>query len=333
MSPAKKKIAWVGKERRARKQAPMREANKAVPFARRNPGVYAQQLEIAGPEKWPEYLRAAWQIVAAELGKPDRATRVVIDAVRPANVCARAISARLHATKSGQARDVVLRAAKRISARIKRIPAAARRALDDVTRRELGGDANSETIACFLTACSKLMAGFPKAQLAQEIQDDLSGWPNAAAAATIDERSERPRLHLVHQFDSMPPSERREVEDRLTILLRNSPSGPSALEAFTAIADAIKSRPPAAIRRSIVGLHVSYASEVAEIWCQSGLKPARSPLLDKPQHKGRFHRFLELVLRDHLDHDPRRKTVPEDRSEWLIRDEDLKVALAAIRKK
>ncbi|UGX92327.1 hypothetical protein G6321_00042545 [Bradyrhizobium barranii subsp. barranii] len=311
----------------------MRRANKAVPLARRNPDVYAKQLEIAGPEAWPEFLRAAWQIVAIELRKPDLATRVVIDAVRPANVCARAITARFHATTSGQARDMVLRAAKRISARIKRIPAAARHALDEVARCELDGDANSETIAGFLTACSEVVARFPDAQLAQEIQDELSGWPNAAAAATIDERSERPRIHLVHEFDSMPPFERREVEERLTILLKDSPSGPLALEAFTAIANALKARPHAATRRSIVGLHVTYVSGVAEIWRHSGLEPGRSYLLDKPQHKGRFHRFLELVLRDHLDLDPRRKTVPEDRSEWLIRDEDLKAALTAIRKK
>ena len=61
---------------------------------------------------------------------------------------------------------------------------------------------------------------------------------------------------------------------------------------------------------------------------RSRLKPARIYSLGKTGHKSRFHRFLELVLRDHLDLNLRRKTLPKDRYAWRINDEDLKIALA-----
>ena len=176
----------------------MRRVEDPVPLARRDPDVYILQLRTAEPAAWPTFLYAASEIVATEMAKPDQAKQIVIDAVGPANICARAVGARLQAITSGRSREVVLRAAKRIATRIKRIPAAARRALDDVARREFSGEANSEVIASFLTGCSEVMARFPQAQLALEIQDELSGPHNAAAAATLDELTERPTLHLVH---------------------------------------------------------------------------------------------------------------------------------------
>jgi hypothetical protein len=305
----------------------MRRVKKPIPLARRDPDGYILQLD-AEPATWPAFLHAAWEIVAKEMSAPDQARQAVIDAVRPANKCARAIAARLQATTSDQSREVVVRAAKRISTRIKRIPAAARRALDDVARHELGEEVNSETIGTFLTGCSKVMLAFPESQLAQEIQHDLSGRSNAATAATLDEGTERPTIHLVHEFDAMPPLARRDVEDRLAKILRECLSLPSALDIFSAIGDSLKARSPAAIREYVGDLHVTYVSEVAEVWRRLGLRPARSTLLDKPDHKSRFHRFLELVLRDHLDLNLRRKTLPGDRYEWQISDEDLKTALA-----
>jgi hypothetical protein len=176
-----------------------------------------------------------------------------------------------------------------------------------------------------------VMKSFPEASLAAEIQDELSGRPlNAvtAAAAALDRPLQRPTLHLVHEFDAMPPHDRRAVEECVTDLLRRTPSG-SAADVLTEMAKALSFQRPASTRENVGDLHLTYVLAVADRWRQKSLRPTRSHLDGNPDHKSRFHRFLELVLRDHLELNPRRKAVPEDRYAWLISDKDLKAAASA----
>jgi hypothetical protein len=299
--------------------------NAHLPQARRNLHAYIQHLKNTEPQSWPTLLFAAWEIIAKELNKPDQARQTVIAAVEAAHTCAGALSARLHVNSGSRRREAVLRAAKRISTRIKRMPVAAQRALDDVVRREVPID--TESVLGFLNGCSNILASFPRAPLVVEIQDLLAGEYDDVPKDKLP--IEKWPMKVDKAVETMYPPDRQLVEDGLSKLFNNRSLGPSALDVFTAIADSLEVRPFAKLREYVGDLHRAYVADVAEIWRDAGLKPTRSHLLGKPDHKSRFHHFLELVLRDHLVLGHRsNRTVPENRYAWLVSDEDLKTALA-----
>ena len=300
----------------------------AIPLARRNLDAYIEKLSTSEPEVWPKFLYRAWAIVAEDLKRPDVAREIVLRAVASAHACAVAVSARVQNSERSQSRQKVSAAAANISTCIRKFRVAVRRALDETALREFqNNDVDSEVIAAFLNGCCQVMVRADVAS-AERMLNAL-GWQKIDQELA-DEGSGSPTLQLIIEFEAMHPYERVVVEDGLRKLLVDRSSNLSALDIFSTIADTLKA-PSLAESRTYVGdLHITYVTKVAEIWRQSGLRPTRSHLWEKPDHKSKFHHFLELVLRDHLDLNSRlpRRAVPENRFDWLISDEDLKTVLA-----
>jgi hypothetical protein len=291
-----------------------------LPKARWDLSAYVRRLEATDAQSWPPLLCTAWGI-AKELSEPDHARQTVLETVRAAHACCCALSARLQANAGRRPLQAVLKAAKRIAPHTKRMPAAARRALDEIARREAPSD--RESLSTFLNGCFHALASFPDDVRAIEVRALLAGeydevprdevpiddWPMRAAEAV----------------EAMFPLDWCLVEDGLSRLLRDRSCSPSAVDVYSTIAAALKTRPIVRVGDA----YGVYVAQVAEIWWRAGLEPRRSHLCGKPGHKSRFHNFLELVLRDHLVLGHLSKNaLPENRYAWLISDKDLKAALA-----
>jgi hypothetical protein len=266
----------------------------------------------------------AWAIVAEELEKPNVARETIINAVAAAHACAVAASNRSLSNARSQSRQKVSKAAASISTCVRDTRAVLRHALDDAAQRKfLGEHVDSEVMDGFLDDCRNVALKFFDVPYAVRILNEL-GWTE-----NQDDVSRPYALQLLNEIEAMHSLDRRVVEDGLR-LMADQPSNVSALKVFSTIAGSLEAPSAAEFREYAGDLNITYVSDVAGIWRRSGLRPARSHLVENPDHRSWFHHFVELVLRDHLDLDPRRPgAVPENRYEWLISDEDLKTVISA----
>jgi hypothetical protein len=298
---------------------------KVVPLSHRNPDEFVTRLDCTNEETWPHSLHRARTIIAKELGRPDVARKIVKIAVTKADACAVAFSNRSLSNARGQSRQKVSKAATRISICIRYTRAALRHKLNEAAQSNFVGDrVDLEVIAGFLNECRDEALKFTNERYAVRMLNEL-GWTESQ-----DDGSLPTTLHLINEFEAMHPMDREAVEDDLRKLVTDQSSSLQAWSVFDMIAHSLGVPSVAEFREGARDLIVTYVSEVAKVWRESGLTSRRSHLLGNPDHRSWLHHFLELVLRDHFDLSPRRpKTVPENRYEWLISDEDLKTVMAA----
>src|SRR6266849_104795 len=268
---------------------------KTVPLARRNLDAYVMRLNHSEPQAWPKFLYRAWAIVAKELEKPDIARETVIDAVAAAHRCAVAFSNRTLANERSRVRNEISSAALKILKPIER-RAPIQRALDEVARREFGkGHVDLDVIASFFNGCADVVRVHASPD-AKRIMRALGGPVDPIEMP--EDRSEPQTLNLINYYEAMHPFDRGAVEAGLRKHISYSSAGLTALDVFSTIAHALIL---AVIKEDGADLLTAYVADVEKVWRRAGFRPSRVRNPSKSKYRGPYHRFLELVLIDHLD--------------------------------
>jgi hypothetical protein len=302
---------------------------RAAPLSRRNLDAYVKQLGKLEPQAWPKFLYNAWAIIAEDLKKPNVAREAVICAVAAAHTCAVAAVTRGQSNARSKSRQKVLAAAKGISTCIRRIQAAVRDALNEVARREFReGHADTEAIANFLNGCGPIVAKYPNFPLAVKLLNNLQLLESLNDDSM--DVSEPRTVRIANEFEAMHPNDRAAAEVGLKALLAERSSKISALDVFSKLAESLQQPSIAETRENVGDLHLAYVSGVANVLRRLGLDLGRSHYWGHSDHRGWFHHFLELVLRDYLNpHSRLAGVAPTNRLEWLITDDNLKTVIKA----
>jgi hypothetical protein len=215
-----------------------------------------------------------------------------------------------------------------------------------------GQPADSELIEAIVDAAAEFFASHSQGAAAR----------TALRALQIDPSKGNYSSAIKVNYSGLTASVRATVEAALAVLVRTGKGGLTATAVFAALASGIGDNAKSSsteINRDIV----DYVAEVAIVWSDSGLRPARAAHPSDPTYKARFHRFLDLVLTAMTDpwsmrHDPElelektRKKIreayddlPEEYRnisspalsrrdvEWLVSDDHLKKGLARARSK
>jgi hypothetical protein len=301
---------------------------KAVPLSRRNLNEFIDRLDCTEVEAWPKFLYRAWAIVAKELEKPAAARDTVIDAVAAAHACAIAFSARTQSNQQNEVRGKLLSAVLNILKPIER-RAPIRRELDEVARREFReGHVDLDAIASFFNGCADAVRCFKEVPDSKRMMGAL-GAP-VEQFETTEECSEPRTLNLINHYEALHPADRRAVEESLRKLIRDPSASLTALEVFSAIAHALTVAAITEPQKDGGDLLIAYVADVEKVWRRAGLRPSRVRNASKPEYRGRYHRFLELVLIDQLD--PRSRLFDPLGYSWLISEHYLKTVKTPIEK-
>jgi hypothetical protein len=272
---------------------------KVVPLSRRNLEAFKQRLNESEPDAWPKFLYRAWTIIAKELGKPDVAQTIVIDAVAAAHTCAVAFSNRTLANERNRVRQEVLSAVLKLLKPIER-RAPIRCALDAAAQREFrDGHADLEVMVNFFNGCSDVARGFQGVPDAQRMMRAL-GEPVDEIEKTDEETQPRTR-NLINHYEAMHPIDRTAVEDALRQLTRAPTENLTALDVLSAIARTLTVAAMTEPKEDGGDLLAAYVADVEKLWRRSGFRPSRVRNASKPEYHGPYHRFLELILINQLD--------------------------------
>ena len=111
---------------------------------------------------------------------------------------------------------------------------------------------------------------------------------------------------------SIGPIHQRKAEDAVVTLLSSASGQADASDVFKALAGALESEQDINPSSQIYDLIVHYVADVAMVWRQVGLRPARARHPEDPTYKSKFHRFVDLVLVAMIEPEARRHLVDLD---------------------
>lgn len=280
----------------------MSRRTRPVPFARMRLDSALRDLRARPATEWPKHLRLARQILVDELNVDERTARAVLLACfAVAHGCARAINQRsrdgVNTAGSLKLRKVFARLARCV----RRSPAVLRGVLDSDLRsfvRDTIMDAESmealidRLISAFATLPKQetsqtvLRAIVPRRSLPKLDKLDPADLQSRFAEASVFFKDEYSALHAVDQ---------RRVESALTALGRKRAKF-GAADVCEAVAGALDYSEGNATRTAIADLITDYVAAAAKIWRQQGIRATRAVHPDNRDYRGKFHRFVDLVL-------------------------------------
>jgi hypothetical protein len=345
-------------------QRDMSRPARNVPFAGRRPSSRLRDLTNQPIADWPKHLRWAHAILVDELElSNEEAMAILLPSVYAAQACAQAIDRKAQDVRASRNRKRLRKIFARMAKCAHRLPAFRRHALDRKVCSILRHEAiDSERMESLIEDLVKAFGTSPKTEPSLTILRAVtSGLASAivvtASTVGLRRRFTEAAILLREDYSALPALDQRQVESALTHLSETTDDNFDAADVCMTMSKALDRNGRDEISRSIADLITDYVAEVANVWRQHGLRPARArDNLDK-SYQGRFHRFVELILTSVVDpwsrrHDgdqhemlvKRRKShdqLPQDvrrivgaglqRSdvEWLVADDHLKRALAA----
>jgi hypothetical protein len=263
----------------------MRRMARAVPLARVRVEDLVNKIRHAPLEDWPKHLRMAREIFDPRLS-PVLALDVLTRSVAAAYKCAQSINRRsVHLSQ----RDMQAKTAAALGRVVKcigRAPAGLRQQLDDAVAAVRWHERiDTEVVADTIDATIAAFSAHPDCEPAQ----------TALAALTTVEDSGARRRRLRNDYADLPWQVRANVEGALSAL--RSQGTATAAMVFATMASAARAGGSDRAGREVHPLIVDYVAEVAAIWRSAGLRPGRA--VDEKRrttYRGKFHRFVELVL-------------------------------------
>jgi hypothetical protein len=247
---------------------------------RRSLSQFKRQLRLTPDSDWPPRLRKTWKLLTAELSLPrEKALWVLIQSLEPALRCVKAQNQLLNRHEKTSARERLRRVCLRVRNGIKRGPAALRRRLD----QELG-----ELIQEPIIDLETIEVIFEKAAAAfEEWSDDKT---TAAASKAI--RGWRTTLIAALSAEARAAAEKALGE----VAAKATAGDPVAIEIFGTLGQTLKHNKNANQSKQIQGIITTYVVDIAELWRQAGLRPARAYSESDPRYFSRFHWFADDVL-------------------------------------
>ncbi len=161
------------------------------------------------------------------------------------------------------------------------------------------GHADPEVVASFFNGCADVARRFQQVPDAKRMMRAL-GAP-LEKFETADESAEPWTLNLINHYEAMHPIDRAAVEEGLRKLTRGPSASLTVLDVFSAIAYALTVAAITEPKEDGGDLLTAYVADVAKLWRRAGFRPSRVRNASKPEYRGPYHRFLELVLIDQLD--------------------------------
>jgi hypothetical protein len=345
----------------------MRRRARAIPFARMRLDSAIRNLAALPATEWPKHLRFAREILIGELAVDDHTTRAVLFAsFSAAHACARAINQRSRDTVDTASRLKVRSMFARAGRCALRSPASVRRVIDSNVRSSVPNTTiDSESMEALIDSLVAAFASFSTEATSLTVLRAITPRPSLPKFDQIGRASLRRCFAegaalLKEDYSAMRAVDQRRVESALTSLRNRRDAAFNAAEVCEAIANALDAVEGSAAKTAIDDLITDYVAAVAAIWVHHAIRPGRTVNPSNPSYRGKFHRFLDLVLTAVVDPWSRRHDdaqieqasklrqahaqLPEDvrkvvspaprRSdvEWLVSDESVKKALARIRK-
>lgn len=348
----------------------MRRAARPVPFARTRLESIVRGIAHLPIAEWPKHLKMAHGILVDELTLQDEAARDILQSsLAAAHACAQRLDRKAQDVFQGGHRDNLHTIFVRMANCARRLPASARHALNRKIRTHLCQmPIDSESIE---TLIEGLITGFGKRPRTEPSVTVLRAVMPRAPSARILNKTDKGRLRrhvaeaaglLKEDYAALSALDQRNVESALIALVEKRRDAFDTADVCRTVSRALAQIEieTGEIHPAAAGLITDYAKDVARIWQQCGLRPARATHPSDPTYRARFHRFADLVLTSVVEpwskrHDgdqaqrmakvrkahaalPRdirkgvRPALPRRDVEWLVADDHLKRALASVQK-
>jgi hypothetical protein len=229
---------------------------------------------------WPPYLFFAWEILTAELGRPDiKARSIILESVLEARRCVAAQNKRLSDIARIRTHRRIRTACTRIPKCIKRGPKELRRDLNRAILPLIEESIDVEVLESILETATKTFEVFPDNE------------PSCAALNSLK------GLY----FSGLPTTTQDEIRKAIAGFKAAKNANRTVEHLFIAIGAGLTSKNGAKTSTQISNLIVSYVFELAAIWGRAGpnLKTTRARRymdLNPTIYSSRFHQFAELVL-------------------------------------
>jgi hypothetical protein len=261
---------------------PMRARARPILLARNRITAVAEALHAQRPSEWAPHLRLAYLILQKEIGlSSEQSVRVISESVAAAHTCARQISGRSMEIVRANTHIQIKGALLRIAKCSKRAPARVRHELAEALEPLLGLDVTDlETIDAIFDTAGEIFGNHVQTEAAK------------TALATLRVRIEDGRriAGLKSAYSAIHPS----VHERIVLALSGLQPKCSASDVFEVMALAIPDQPNQ--KKQINDLIVEYVVAVIAIWGSAGLRAGRAHSGERPDYRGKFHRFVDLVL-------------------------------------
>ena len=313
----------------------MGRSSRSVPFARLRLDAALRKLSSEPEAAWPTRLRRAQSILVAGLKTDEKtARRVTIDCFALAHRCAQGINQRTLDGTYVARRRKLLRVFAFMASSIRSAPAGLRRALDDkicdlVLHNPIDAESMEHLIDHVLTALAArprrddayrlLRAAIPRKRRSRldRLSDEALG--ELFTEANILSQGDYASLHPVDQC-------------RVEKAIETERDRTSAAEICRRGAEALRQGSQAASKLCIADLITDFARGAADIWRRHGLVPGRAYKEEDRSYRGRFHRFLELVLIQAVEPHSQRYLEDPDMveitaAELLVSDHHVRTAL------
>jgi hypothetical protein len=345
----------------------MRRRTRAIPFARMRLNSAIRDLTALPATEWPKHLRLAREILIDELAVDDDTARALLFAsFSAAHACARAINQRSRDTVDSVGRLKMRSMFARVGRCALRSPAPLRHVLDSNVRSSVRHTIiDSESMEALIDSLVAAFASFPKEATSLTVLRAMTPRPSLPKLEKIGRAGLRRcfadgAVLCKKDYSALRAVDQRRIESALVALLNRRSADFDAADVCEAIVSALDVYEGSVIKTAIDDLITDYVATVAAIWVHHGIRPARAVQPLNPNYRGKFHRFVDLVLTAVVDpwskrHDSDqierasklRKAhaqLPEDvrkvvsparrRSdvEWLVSDDSVKRALARVRK-
>ena len=300
----------------------MRRRARAVPFARRRLDSVIRDIAAVPIAEWPKHLHLARNILSDELGLDDvRAQAVLIASYGASHACAQAINERSREIADFATCLKLQQIFTRVAKCARRSPSPLRRVLDRSISSALGDNiVDAENIEALIHALVAAFARFPKEASSLTVLRAITPRSSLPKSANFESRNRLRRRFaeaadlLKQDYAALRAGDQHAIESALTELRDNNAEFDAA-DVCAAISRTLGQNEGEVIAPFVHDLITDYATAIAQIWRQYGIRPARARNPSDPAYRGKFHRFADLVLTSVVD--PWSKRHDVDRREML----------------
>lgn len=281
----------------------MKRRARPVPLARMRPDSVLRDLAVVPTADWPRHLRLARNILSDELGLDDaRAHAMLFASYRAGHACAQAINERSRNIADFAACRKLRKIFTRVAKCARRSPAHLRRALDRGISPALRDSiVDAESIEALIHALVAAFARFPKEASSLTVLRAITPRSSLPKFANFESRNRLLRCFaeasdlLQQDYAALRAGNQHAIESAL-LELRDNNAEFDAADVCAAISRALGQNEGEAIAPFIHDLITDYAAAIAQIWHQHGIRAARARNPWDPAYRGKFHRFVDLVL-------------------------------------
>ena len=266
----------------------MRRLARVIPLARQRVDPLLVKLQIVCIKKWPPHLSIAFELLQRKSVLTDqKILSIIIESVRAAHACAKAINRRSDRTVSFLTRGKLCKTFKLFANCAKRAPLKLQRRLNesiDLLIRD--NPVDSDVIENILTTTVAIFLEFPEeeaARTALQLRYDIPVNYDRLAA-------------IKNEYSVLGNAYQRKAEDAIIAIAKSPNKKTIALDVFRGLALALDSSESKRVSAEIHALIVDYMATVANLWRSAGLRPSRVRRRNNHTYISSFHSFGDAVL-------------------------------------